>query len=274
MPKLNMKILGYRFTILWIWIVLPIGSTVLLAWLINEVIGKMYKEECPPAVTVAMPVKAPTGTDNSILVGYWDGYAFTDTMNIHRPEVTMKAFAGYAELLSRIGREEAGTAIRGLLERTCEDSTGRMYNHFLGLLKEAFYNPISPLRDDELYIPVLEYALGDSTLAEIDRSHLFFDLSGMRLNRVDSISTDFAWQDIEGRKGRLSTAKGHYRLVYFNNPDCHACEEMTRRLAGDQVISGLVSSGYLSVLAVYPDRDQASWREHAGSFPPEWINPR
>lgn len=75
-----------------------------------------------------------------------------------------------------------------------------------------------------------------------------------------------------GKPGTLYNVKADYLLLFFYNPDCHACKEITEQLSGDPLIGRMMSDKKLKILAVYPDEDLEAWRKHIPDVPAAWIN--
>ena len=61
-----------------------------------------------------------------------------------------------------------------------------------------------------------------------------------------------------------------YILIYFNNPDCEACETVKQRLAENPLINQMVNDKKLIVLAIYPYDDQKLWKK--AKYPKMMIN--
>lgn len=66
--------------------------------------------------------------------------------------------------------------------------------------------------------------------------------------------------------------KADYLLLFFYNPDCHACKEITDQLAASPVVNAWIKDNKLKILAVYPDEDLDAWKNHISYMPASWIN--
>lgn len=223
-----------------------------------------------PAIPEAMTDPAERAVWLSL--HYWDHFAFGDTTLIHKPEITEQAFVDFAVVLPHAGEEKAREAINALLSKAEKEETGRMYKHFLDLSDKYLYDPNSPVRNEELYIPVAEYILNDSRSDELERIRPAYRLEMMRKNRVGEIARGVAYTLPNGKSGRLFDINSDYTVLYFNNPDCHMCREITRMMNTSQTVNSLLDNGTLSVLAFYPDEDLTAWRKHLADMPSKWIN--
>ena len=76
----------------------------------------------------------------------------------------------------------------------------------------------------------------------------------------------------QGQTGKLYNIKADYLLLFFYNPDCHACQEITRQMESSFLINEFSKSNKLKILAVYPDEDLDAWKEHVSVMPKDWIN--
>jgi hypothetical protein len=203
---------------------------------------------------------------------YWDNFDFTDTAYIHMPGVTEQAFADYIEVLPHTQKEIAYVSIKNMLTKAGSDTTGKMYSYFLALYKKYLYDPNSPLHNEEYYIPVAEHIISDTLSSEAEKERAKFTLSLMMKNRVGHPATDFTYTMDSGKTGRLYDTAASYTLLYFYNPDCHACEELINYMRISSLINSLTTNGTLKILAIYPDRDISIWQKHLKDMPAEWIN--
>ena len=133
-------------------------------------------------------------------------------------------------------------------------------------------DPNSPLRNEECYIPFLEYAIKEGKIDEAYKERYSFQLRNALKNRVGTIANDFKYITREGTTGTLKSIKANYTLIYFNNPDCHDCKRVYNILAGDSpTLAHLVARGELAILALYPDESLTSWNKNKGIYPYNWI---
>ncbi|GAB6009996.1 DUF5106 domain-containing protein [Dysgonomonas reticulitermitis] len=208
-----------------------------------------------------------------LVAHYWDNFDFSDTAYVHLPGITEQAFADYLDIFSHTDRAKAEVSVTAMLDRAIrEDSTGTMYPYFLKLYKNYLYDPNSPMRNEEYYIPVVRYIITDTITDAADRQRAAFELEMLLKNRVGAPATDVTYTLANGKKGRLYGLHKEYTILFFYNPDCHACKETAASLSSSQIINSLLLSGRLDVLAIYPDSDLDLWKKHAGEMPPMWLN--
>ncbi|MDR0422677.1 MAG: DUF5106 domain-containing protein [Proteiniphilum sp.] len=215
----------------------------------------------------------PVARANYLVRRYWNSFDFSDTAYIHIPEVTERAFADFIDLLSVAEYGEAVEAINSHLSAAEKgEKTGRMYEYFLEQYEKYLYDPNSLYRNDAYYIPVMRYVLSDESTDEAERIRPGYRLSMMLKNRVGDRATDFTYTLSSGKTGSLSGIRSDYTILYFNNPGCMACREISAAMKDSPVVNDLLDSGRLTVLAFYPDEDADVWEEHRGEMPENWIN--
>ena len=215
------------------------------------------------------PVLISPGDRASYLVAhYWDGFDFSDTTLIARPEITEQAFADFLDVLPHVSPDESVKALRGLMASASVDHTMLMY--FTELAGKYLYDPNSPFRNEEFYIPVLEYIVSLPDLAELYKIRPRYRLELALKNRPGDVATDFTYTLSNGKSGRLSGIKSEYTVLFFNNPDCADCISTKAFIVGSALFRKLVLAKRLAVVAVYPDGDLSLWKKT--TYPPAWIN--
>jgi hypothetical protein len=208
-----------------------------------------------------------------LVTHYWDLFDFADTAYVHLPEITEQAFVEYLSILPYVSdpavREHS---VRQLLAKTGQEESGRIYGYFLEMFAKYLYDPNSPFRDDELYLPVAQYVIADTRSGEVERIRMRTTLEGLLKNRIGTVAADFAYVLPDGRWGNLYGVKADYTLLMFYNPDCHACGEIIASIKQSSVIGKLHAGGTLAILLFYPDEDIEIWKAHRADIPKGWIN--
>lgn len=225
-----------------------------------------------PAVPPALI--RPEDRADYLVIHYWDNFDFMDTAYCRLPDITEQAFADYLNILPHAHRHTAYISVRELLEKAGRETSGTMLRYFFKTAKDYMYDPNSPLRNEEFYIPVAEYIVGSGSkyMNEADKQRAGFDLMMMRKNRIGQAAADFIYTLESGKKGTLHGIKSEYILLLFYNPDCHACEETIAYLKQAQPVNTLLLQGRLKILALYPDNDLQIWKKHLRDIPDTWLN--
>ncbi len=207
---------------------------------------------------------------------YWDRYDFAAYDKKYAEETTGQAFANFAYLLqmqSGIGAAtpEAQSAVKAMLTRAAVSEDA--YWHFLDLCEHYFYEPNSPMRNDEFFIPAIAHALSTKSPLDEDSKSRYRTLKKtVERNRPGTVATDFVYTTAGGSQGRMSQIKSDILLLYFYNPGCADCRRVKDMLVESEAVSRLHKEGRLKVLAVYPDEDLTEWKKYLAENPKWWIS--
>lgn len=199
----------------------------------------------------------------------WDGFDFADTVQFATldEKKVARAFAYYAATLSA---ENCAECMRDLMQRA--SASKRMLDYFTRVAERVLHNPNSAARDDEKYIPVLEFLLESPLLDEYEKMPYKSDLHIAQQNRVGCIANDFVYTTADGKKSRLSILKADYTIILISNPDCPMCRDIKQQIEESALLAELIDEGRIKILVIYPDEDLDLWREHLDDYPPNWIN--
>ena len=196
---------------------------------------------------------------------YWDHFNFADTTLIGRADITEQAFADFLSVLPYA--QEQQRAVDRLFERAA-DNPGMLY-HFISLAELYLYEPNSPMRNDELFLLVLQALTNSDRLDETDKLRPRALLELVQRNRPGTVAADFVYTLRDGRQGRLSDLKSPCTLIFFNDPECSDCKRVKRYLQGSPVVRRAIAEGRLTLLAVSVEGATPAWREAV--VPSDWI---
>lgn len=205
---------------------------------------------------------------------YWDNYNFADTTLKQRTAITEPAFSNFADILNQIPHDKAVQAINNMLEEASANAT--MRNYFFSLAERYIYDPNSPVRNEDLYIPVLQYLIAQSDIDEAHKVRPRHQLQMLQMNRKGAVANDFTYTLASGRQGQMHQLKTQYLLLYFNNPDCHDCKRVKDFIAHSDLFIQLTNEHdatgqpRLVILGIFPDEDEALWRR--ATYPPLILN--
>lgn len=200
---------------------------------------------------------------------YWDRFDFTDTLFLARVDTLrmLEAFADYVALY--VGPDDPAP-IDSLVRRA---STSRpMLDYFRMLAERVLYDPNSPLRSDELYIPVLRAAATSPWLDEWERLRPAAELRLALQNRLGQQANDFRYTLASGATGKLYDIRADYTLLFISNPGCPMCSRLREEIMASPFLSELTERGTLKVLMIYPDEDLSLWRADEKEIPSAWID--
>lgn len=201
---------------------------------------------------------------------YWDRFDFTDTTYVSQIDVAEQAWVDYCDLLEHVPLSDAQTAIKETIGRAGKNK--KMLDFFAELADKYLYDPNSPMRNEELYIPVLEALTASPMLNETEKIRPQARLELAQKNRLGTKALNFTYTLDSGAKGTLYQFPAEYTLLFINNPGCHACSEMIEGLKSSPVINGFIADKKLRVLSLYPDEELDEWKKHRNDFAKEWTN--
>ena len=200
---------------------------------------------------------------------YWDKFDFADTLYTTKAD-TVEMMQAYATYISNFVGPTNQEPIRKLMQHASVSK--KMFDYFVMLSEKILHDPNSPLRSDELYIPVLEAQLASPHYDKYEKMAPEYDLRVVSQNRIGHKANDFDYTDRRGRTRNMYSLKNDFVIVYINNPGCAMCRDITEALKQSQIISDLQRKGQLKILAIYPDENLDEWHKHLGDMPTEWIN--
>lgn len=215
-------------------------------------------------------LEAPELRAEYLVRNYWENVDLKDTSYIHHPEMMEQAWVDYIDIMRIVPAELATSAIKDLIKST--EVEKKMFLYFTELADKYLYDPNSPMRNEELYIAVLDAMLESNVLNDTEKIRPQGRRELAEKNRPGRKATDFTYTLASGKTGTLYGVKADYTLLFFNNPGCHACEESIEELKQAPMINQLLAAGRLKILALYPDEEREEWERHLKDFPKEWIN--
>lgn len=199
---------------------------------------------------------------------YWDGYSLSDTAFIHSPD-TEQLYVDFLNALQYVDATVYRSALQSMMSFMEADSTA--YGHFCTLSEKYLYDPNSPMRNEDYYIPVLEQMLASTRLTEQDKLRPADRLKQALKNRPGMKAPDFSYVTPKGKQARMSGVIADYTLLFFYDPDCTNCRKYEQILSEIPAFLEMQERGVLRVLAVYPDEDENEWLLKSSQMPHGWI---
>ena len=167
---------------------------------------------------------------------------------------------------------EAQRHLMSLAEKSLErDTSGHIYDWFTATMESALWHPLSEMRNEGLYIPVIESILKTRRTGEHYSTYYQQQLASCRKNSPGSAAADFTFTDAKGRLHSLYGTSGEYILLLFSNPGCPACREIVSMLKSSPLISRMVQDDRLKLLSIYIDEDLGEWYKGLPDYPAEWT---
>ena len=217
-------------------------------------------------------------------VNYWNGITDpsrnypSDSLlvsGVRYADVEQK-FADWTYVIEYVGQSVWSKAVGNLYERAlaCEkkDTSSRVFETFVELFQKYYYDPNSPMRNEDVYYHFVSRYASYEGLSDVERGKYEREARLCALNRIGTKAADFRFADRRGRMMNLYDVKAEMTLLFFSNPGCEACMEIINVLREEPLISSHIASGRLAVVNVYIDEDIQAWRDYMPVYPEEWYN--
>lgn len=190
-----------------------------------------------------------------------------------RVEQKIVDYIGYA---MELPIEEGQTMMRRLFDNIVadelSDTTKFAYLKLTEIVSRYLYDPNSPLRDEDLYLPFVERMAASRLTSDDIRPAYEFEARMCALNQRGQVVPDFQFTDLGSRRHSLYDVKSRFTILFFSNPGCEACREIIEVLDSDDLIREGLSSGEISIVNVYIDDDIQAWKEYAVRYPKTWLS--
>lgn len=259
-----------------------IMAIVLAATACGRTPGPVQQDTLPfPRIDVPGIISDPAGKAEYLVKNYWNAFfAVTGPTDsgryngVARMEVE-EAVATYIAMMDGMDKDFCSNAVAGLFrqieEKQAEDTTNHIFPAFTELIIKYLYDPNSPFRDEDLYLPFASGMAGSQYTPEDARPGYEFEKRMCAMNRYGTEAPDFSFTDSKGRRRNLHDIKADNILLFFSNPGCSACKDIIEALEDIRGIHSLISEGRLAVVDIYIDNELDKWREHIGDYPSDWT---
>ena len=237
-----------------------------------------------PDVQLPMVISSQEEALEYMAQNYWNNFTEptrdypSDSLMVSgvlRGDVEQK-FADWTAVLDQVDPEVSEGSISKLYDRilACEQANAGsdVFEALVELFQRYFYDPNSPLRNEERYLPFVKKYAEYEGLTEVERDKHRREARLCSLNRIASKAADFRFADRNGRIRHLYDIDADLILLFFSNPGCEACMNIINMLNGHPSVSRLISEGRLAVLNIYIDEDIQAWRSYMPIYPENWYN--
>ncbi len=242
----------------------------------------VLRDRAFPQPTVPTAYTEPGERMDYLTAHYWDGFFAGDgrtdsarVLGVAKGDVE-QAFANYLAVLDAVPLPNAQTGMERFFDNISAkqqaDTSARVYLAMTEIVSRYLYDPNSPMRDEDLYLPFVR-KMASSPLTRDDMRRAYeYEAQMCAMNPRGSVAPDFAISLRNGKKLDMHSVKAEKTLLFFSNPGCHNCLEIIETLKADPTVTSLVREGRLAILNVYIDEDLQAWRDYMAVYPAEWIN--
>ena len=256
-------------------------------------------EEMPADLHPFPPVSIPMVYDGDpeaeagyVMEHYWD--AFFNSEGSTTPKSILgvldddfeQALANYIAILqnrklqatpdSPAPLEQARKSVKTFFDKLERKSKSEPDNHaylrITEMVAKYLYDPNSPLRDEDLYLPFAEAAAKSPCTSEGMRPAYEYEAGQCRTNSFGKKVPDIKYCDAKGHKGTLYGVDADYTMLFFSNPGCTACKEIVNEIQAHGYMERLISEGKLAIVNIYIDEEVSKWRDYVGNYPASWIS--
>lgn len=192
-----------------------------------------------PYPSVPTNLTTPAERANYVVRHYWDHINFADTTLIHS-NMLEQGFVNFIDLLPRLGNLEK-TGIQIFADHAFGKSPAS--DTYLKELAERYlYTSTSPMRNDTLYIHLLEALNTLPSTAEAEKEQNNFLIKALSKNKIGDIATDFEYTDLQGKTHHLSEVHTPYVILYFYDPDCETCHQVEKQMQQEPLLKESLST--------------------------------
>ena len=186
---------------------------------------------------------------------YWDNYNFADTLLLKSKEVTEQGFVNFIDILNRFNLDNASKGVahkdiaqkgitrkditqKGIAQKDITQqgiacftrkafSNAAAKERFENLIEHYFEDQLSPVRNDRVYLIFLEEMKNSPCFDETEKERIAFKIKTTNKNLPGDIAINFKFKDENRKEHQLSDYKDQKVILYFYDPDCENCHEVS-----------------------------------------------
>lgn len=143
----------------------------------------------------------------------------------------------------------------------------------LKALKQAettWGNPLSPEHDEVKYVNILKAVCANKELSESDKLRPQLLLTDALKNQIGSQAADIEYVTTDGSSHHLLDSTTPLLLIYFNDPECEACEAVKSRLDTCETLKNMVAENRIKIIGIYTLDNEEAWK--SAKFPTYIVN--
>lgn len=200
---------------------------------------------------------------------YWDDYNFADTLLLKSKEVTEQGFVNFIDILNRFSLDNASKDIaqkditrkditqKGISRKGISCFTRKAFSNaaakerFENLIEHYFEDQQSPVRNDRVYLMFLKEMKNSPCFDETEKERIAFKIKTTNKNLPGDIAINFKFKDENGKEHQLSDYKNQKVILYFYDPDCENCHEVsawlqTQTIPADIKVIKMIADTHIS----------------------------
>lgn len=169
-------------------------------------------------------------------------------------------------------RKSVKTFFEKLERKAKSEPDSHLYLRVTEIVSRYLFDPNSPMRDEDLYLPFVEEAEKSTLTSEEMRPAYKYEAEQCRTNSFGQTVPDIKYCDAKGHKGTLYSVKADYTMLFFSNPGCTACKEIVNEIISRGYTERQIAEGRLAIVNIYIDEEVSKWRDYVGNYPSSWIS--
>lgn len=214
-------------------------------------------------------LKEPQKRAAFLAIHFWDNIPFSSDSVTEIEAIIDRNFADYGTLYPILTPDDRKAAVESLMKRAHQSQEAYMI--MADMAEKYFYEPESPVFNEEVFELFLEEMINSDFLSETEKERPKFLLDDLKKNYPGEVATDFTFELPNGRKMRLSDlqATSDILLIFFD-PDCDHCRQTLENLKNSKYIQSDIDAGRLVVAAIYSGDEKQDWLAYASTLPESW----
>lgn len=200
---------------------------------------------------------------------FWDNMNFSDKRFLENKDDLNHNFYNFMDFINRVPLQTGKKSFLTFTEKLLAGDS-LMIDHLRGTAEKALFDPNSPFRNEDIYIPFLEKLILSPKIDTTVREHLVYQLNLAKRNRPGERASDFGFTYRDKRQGTLYNLASEYILLAFLDPDCPACQTAIEEMKKSPVLRK--TANRLKILTIYTGVEQSRWKDWSKILDPSWIN--
>ncbi len=194
-----------------------------------------------PFPEIPTTLKTPQERATWLTLHFWDGFDFGAD---HRQgSAAEQAFVDFISVLPM--SSERRKAMDTFMKKAARNP--ELLRYFMELADKYLYEPMSPMRDDALYMEFLKNAARKAPKAE--KRRLRWQMERLKMNAVGKKAQDFEYMDGTAAKTLMKT-EGEYIMIFFHDPYCRDCRRMKNELANSAQVREMTENGRMKIISI------------------------
>jgi len=189
---------------------------------------------------------------------FFDNFDFSDARLVRTSLLNNKVL----EYLVRVVPQYPDTIIKEVDKvLKMAEANDEVYKFVLNTLF-SYYSRSTIISDENVFVHLAEnYMLTDKApwVNEEFKQKLKEDIEIRKANLVGQIAPDFTMQSIDGKKVNLRDIQNNYVILYFYNPDCSICKEVTPEMMN---FFRIIKDRGVSLIAINTGEDKDAWKAY------------